>query len=61
MHLNLCVLSKLDPCIEISALEEIAYRNNWISKEQLLESAKLYGKSPYGKHLRRVVEGQIQG
>lgn len=46
--------------IEISALEEIAYRNNWISKEQLLESAKLYGKSPYGKHLRRVAEGQIQ-
>ena len=47
--------------IEISALEEIVYRNNWISKEQLLESAKLYGKSPYGKHLRRVAEGQIQG
>ena len=47
--------------IEISALEEIAYSNNWISKEQLLESAKLYGKSPYGKHLRRVAEGQIQG
>lgn len=47
--------------IEISALEEIAYRNNWISKEQLLENAKLYGKSPYGKHLRRVAEGQIQG
>lgn len=47
--------------IEISALEEIAYRNEWISKEQLLESVKLYGKSPYGKHLRRVAEGQIQG
>lgn len=47
--------------IEISALEEIAYRNRWISKEELLESAKLYGKSPYGKHLHRVVEGQIQG
>ena len=47
--------------IEISALEEIAYRNEWISKEQLLESAKLYGKSPYGKHLWRVAEGQIQG
>ena len=47
--------------IEISALEEIAYRNEWISKEQLLISAELYGKSPYGKHLRRVAEGQIQG
>lgn len=47
--------------IEISALEEIAYRNEWITKEQLLISAELYGKSPYGKHLRRVAEGQIQG
>ena len=47
--------------IVISALEEIAYRNGWINKEQLMESAKLYGKSPYGIHLRRVAEGQIQG
>ena len=47
--------------IEISALEELAYRNEWITKEQLLVSAELYGKSPYGKHLRRVAEGQIQG
>lgn len=47
--------------IQISALEEIAYRNEWITKEQLLDSAKLYGKSPYGKHLQRVADGQIQG
>ena len=47
--------------IEISALEEIAFRNGWISKDELLESAKLYGKSPYGKHLCRVADGRIQG
>ncbi len=46
--------------IEISAPEEIAYKNEWISKEKLLESAKRYGKSPYGQHLQRVAEGKIQ-
>lgn len=37
--------------IQISALEEIAYRNKWIDKSTLLKSAESYGKSPYGKHL----------
>ena len=46
--------------IEISAPEEIAYINGWISKETLLSSAAEYGKSPYGEHLRRVAEGKIQ-
>lgn len=43
----------------ISALEEIAYHAGWISKEELFESAKLYGKSPYGEHLRRVAEDRL--
>ena len=46
--------------IEISAPEEIAYRNGWITREQLLEAAELYGKSPYGQHLRQVAEGRIR-
>ncbi|MEI7884120.1 MAG: glucose-1-phosphate thymidylyltransferase RfbA [Clostridia bacterium] len=45
--------------IKISALEEIAYHNGWIDKEQLLQSAKKYGKSTYGEHLRKVAEGRI--
>lgn len=45
--------------IKVSALEEIAYIKGWISKEKLLESAKQYGKSPYGKHLKNVAEGKI--
>jgi len=45
--------------IQISAIEEIAYINNWISKEQLLEHANRYGKSSYGMHLRKVAEGKI--
>lgn len=46
--------------IKISALEEIAYRNGWITKEGLLLSAKKYGKSPYGEHLTKVAEGKIR-
>ncbi len=45
--------------IKIAALEEIAYRNRWISKETLLESAKLYEKTSYGAHLRNVAEGRF--
>lgn len=45
--------------IQISAIEEIAYKNGWISKEQLLEHAKRYGKSPYGEHLKQVADGKI--
>lgn len=45
--------------IKISAPEEIAFRLGWISAEELLESAKQYEKSPYGKHLTRVAEGQV--
>ena len=46
--------------VEISAPEEIAYMNGWISKEELAVSAERYGKSSYGEHLRRVVEGKYQ-
>ena len=45
--------------IQIAAIEEIAYSNGWITLEQLLQHADSYGKSPYGKHLRRVAEGKI--
>lgn len=46
--------------VTISAPEEIAYVNDWISKAELLESAKSYGKSPYGEHLIAVAEGKLQ-
>ncbi|MBR0078981.1 MAG: glucose-1-phosphate thymidylyltransferase RfbA [Synergistaceae bacterium] len=45
--------------ITISAPEEIAFINKWIDREKLMESAKAYGKSPYGEHLRAVAEGKI--
>ena len=46
--------------IKISAPEEIAYKNGWISQEKLLESAERYGKSPYGAHLKAVAEGKVR-
>lgn len=46
--------------IKISAIEEIAWRNGWITKEKLIESAEKYGKSTYGQHLKRVAEGKIK-
>lgn len=46
--------------ITISAPEEIAYINQWIDKEKLLESAYRYGKSPYGAHLKAVAEGKVK-
>ena len=46
--------------IKISAPEEIAYKNGWISKKKLLESAGRYGKSPYGQHLKAVADGKVR-
>lgn len=47
--------------IKISVPEEIAYRFDWISKEDILASAEKYGKSPYGTHLRTVADGKVRG
>ena len=46
--------------VKISAPEEIAYRFGWISGDELLEAAKIYGKSPYGRHLRQVAEDRFK-
>ena len=46
--------------IKISAPEEIAYAQGWITKDELLKSAEAYGKSPYGLHLRAVADGKLR-
>ena len=46
--------------VTISAPEEIAYINQWITKEKLMDSAARYGKSPYGEHLKAVAEGRVK-
>lgn len=45
--------------VVISAPEEIAFYEKWITKEELLKSARMYGKSPYGEHLMRVAENRL--
>lgn len=45
--------------LSVSVIEEIAFQNAWISKEQLIKAAQKYGKSVYGKHLLKVAEGKI--
>ena len=45
--------------LPVSVVEEVAYHNGWIDRERLLECAGRYGKSPYGRHLRKVAEGAI--
>jgi len=46
--------------VKISAPEEIAFKNGWIDKATLLESAARYGKSPYGQHLKNVADGKLR-
>lgn len=45
--------------IQIAAPEEVAYKNGWISKDELLQSANKYKKSSYGQHLLNVAEGKM--
>lgn len=41
--------------VMVACLEEIAYRNEWISKEKVLELAKPLMKSKYGEYLVKIV------
>ena len=40
---------------QIACLEEIAYKNGWISKEEMLKQAEKYKKTDYGKYIKKVV------
>ena len=43
----------------LSALEEIAYHNGWISDVELCAASERYGKSAYGEHLRNVASHKV--
>lgn len=43
---------------KIACLEEIAYLNGWISREQVLESYEQLKKNQYGKYLKDVLDGK---
>ncbi|MFZ3479570.1 glucose-1-phosphate thymidylyltransferase RfbA [Bifidobacterium adolescentis] len=45
--------------LPIAIVEEIAFENGWITRDELMESADRYGKSPYGQHLKGIADGEI--
>lgn len=45
--------------LPIAIVEEIAFENGWITRDQLMESVERYGKSPYGQHLKGIADGEI--
>lgn len=44
--------------LKIACLEEIAYRQGWISEEQLIDNAKPMLKNGYGQYLMEIVENK---
>jgi glucose-1-phosphate thymidylyltransferase len=43
---------------KIACLEEIAYNNGWISKDELIERYELLKKNQYGAYLKDVIDGK---
>ena len=43
---------------KIACLEEIAYRNGWISREEVLETYEILKKTQYGQYLKDVLDGK---
>lgn len=44
---------------KIACLEEIAYLNGWITKDDLKKSYELYKKNQYGSYLKEVIDGKF--
>lgn len=45
--------------VQVAALEEIGYRNGWVDEQTLRAAMPKYGKSPYGQHLKKLLEGKF--
>ena len=45
---------------KIACLEEIAYLNGWISKEEVLKTYELVKKNQYGQYLKDVLDGKYR-
>jgi glucose-1-phosphate thymidylyltransferase len=45
--------------LKISCIEEIAYKQGFITREQLVELAQPFSKNQYGKYLLKIVDEQI--
>lgn len=46
--------------LQIACLEEIAYDNEWINSDQLLQSAKSMEKNEYGQYLMKLYNKRIE-
>ncbi|WP_394237254.1 glucose-1-phosphate thymidylyltransferase RfbA [Pseudomonas anguilliseptica] len=42
--------------LKVACLEEIAYQQDWIDRQQLLAQAKAFGKTGYGQYLLKLAE-----
>ena len=45
--------------LKVSCIEEIAYKNGWISRETLLEIGQSMKNNAYGQHLLNVANGKV--
>ena len=45
--------------LQVCCPEEIAYKNKWITKEQLLEISKPFMKTEYGEYLKDLAEDKL--
>ena len=43
---------------KIACLEEIAYRNGWISCEEVMKTYEVLKKNQYGQYLKDVLDGK---
>ncbi|WP_194609949.1 glucose-1-phosphate thymidylyltransferase RfbA [Clostridium vitabionis] len=43
---------------KIACLEEIAYLNGWIGRDEVLKAYELYKKNQYGKYLKDILDGK---
>ena len=42
--------------LQVSCIEEIAYKNGWITKGQVVETAEVYKKNSYGQYLLDLIK-----
>ena len=42
--------------LKIACLDEIAYKKNWIKKDQLIKKINFYGNCPYSDYLKKILE-----
>ena len=42
--------------LKIACLEELGYRNGWITKEKLMKIVVSLGNTPYGNYVKMIAE-----